>query len=322
MDVFALPSWREGVPRSAIEAAAMGLPLVLTDIRGCREIVRDGIEGLLVPVRDPRSLEAALGRLLADEPLRRKLGDGARARAVERFDERRVCDRVIAGYERLLRRKGITRPAGPRSDGLTIRLASASDARVLARMHASSMPDAFLPSLGEPFLTQLYRSLTSQPGAVTIVAENRAGIVGFAAGTRSVSDAYRRFARGHAARAAVAAGPRLVRPSVFRRAWETVTYALRTGDLPQAEVLSIAVDRDARGKGLGRHLSRQLLGELAAIGVDEVKVVVDAANHPANALYASVGFRRIGRLEVHRGTSSNVWVIGCHSFSHSASPSS
>ena len=55
MDVFALPSWREGMPRSAIEAAARGLPLVLTDIRGCREVVRDGVEGLLVPVRDPAS---------------------------------------------------------------------------------------------------------------------------------------------------------------------------------------------------------------------------------------------------------------------------
>ena len=53
MDVFVLPSWREGLPRSAIEAAAIGLPQVLTDIRGCREVVRDGVEGFLVPVRDP-----------------------------------------------------------------------------------------------------------------------------------------------------------------------------------------------------------------------------------------------------------------------------
>jgi glycosyltransferase involved in cell wall biosynthesis/ribosomal protein S18 acetylase RimI-like enzyme len=322
MDVFALPSWREGVPRSAIEAASMGLPLVLTDIRGCREIVRDGVEGMLVPVRDPRALANALERLLADEPLRRKLGDDARARALERFDERRVCNTLIAGYQLSLARKGIRAPGGPRTDELRIRRASGFDARALARLHASSMPNAFLPSLGEPFLTQLYRSLTSQPGAVTIVAENGAGIVGFAAGTRSVSEAYRRFVAGHGIRAAVAVAPRLLRPSRLRRAWETGTYAPRTGDLPDAEVLSIAVDRDARGHGLGRRLSRELLSRLAAIGVDEVKVVVDAANHPANALYESVGFRRTARLQVHRGTSSNVWVIGCRSFSRSDSPSS
>ena len=76
MDVFALPSWREGMPRSAIEAAASGLPLVLTDIRGCREVVRDGVEGLLVPVRDPEALADALTRLLEDPALRS--ADGGR----------------------------------------------------------------------------------------------------------------------------------------------------------------------------------------------------------------------------------------------------
>ena len=67
MDVFVLPSWREGMPRSAIEAAASGLPLVLTDIRGCREVARDGVEGFLVPVRDPARLADAIVRLL-EEP--------------------------------------------------------------------------------------------------------------------------------------------------------------------------------------------------------------------------------------------------------------
>jgi glycosyltransferase involved in cell wall biosynthesis/ribosomal protein S18 acetylase RimI-like enzyme len=322
MDVFALPSWREGVPRSAIEAAAMGLPLVLTDIRGCREIVRDEIEGFLVPVREPRMLAAALERLLTNEPLRRKLGDGARTRAVARFDERRVCNTLVAGYRLLLARKGIPAPAWPRADGIRIRRASAFDVRALARLHTSSMPNAFLPALGERFVTELYRSLTSQPGAVVIVAENGTGVIGFAAGTRSVAEAYRRFARRYGVRAAVAAAPRLARPALLRRAWETATYAPRSRDLPEAEVLSIAVDREARGHGLGRRLTRELLGDLAAIGVEEVKVVVDAANRPANGLYESVGFRRVARLEVHRGTPSNVWVIGCHSFSLSASPSS
>ena len=78
MDVFALPSWREGMPRSAIEAAASGLPLVLTDIRGCREVVRDGVEGLLVPVRDPEALADAITRLLEDSGLRSRMGAAAR----------------------------------------------------------------------------------------------------------------------------------------------------------------------------------------------------------------------------------------------------
>lgn len=109
MDVFVLASWREGVPRSAIEAAAMGKPLVLTDIRGCREVARDGIEGILVPPRSPDRLSAAIASLILDPSLRSRLGDAARLRAVERFDERRVEDVVIAEYQRLLSRRGVVR---------------------------------------------------------------------------------------------------------------------------------------------------------------------------------------------------------------------
>ena len=68
MDVFVLASWREGMPRSAIEAAAMGKALVLTDIRGCREVARHDREALLVPPRDPGALAAAISRLAADPP--------------------------------------------------------------------------------------------------------------------------------------------------------------------------------------------------------------------------------------------------------------
>jgi len=105
MDVFVLPSWREGVPRSAIEAAAAGRALVLTDIRGCREVARDGIEGLLVPPRDPARLAAAIARLVVDPELRQRLGRAARARALERFDERRVIEVVLEEYRRLLARR-------------------------------------------------------------------------------------------------------------------------------------------------------------------------------------------------------------------------
>src|SRR5206468_10063773 len=81
MDVFVLASWREGVPRSAIEAAAMGKAMVLTDIRGCREVARDGREALFVPPRHGDVLARAIERLLGDAELRATLGSAARARA-------------------------------------------------------------------------------------------------------------------------------------------------------------------------------------------------------------------------------------------------
>lgn len=102
MDVFVLPSWREGLPRSPIEAGAMGRPLVLTDIRGCREIVRDGVDGLLVPPRDPAALAGAIAHLLEDPDLRMRMGRAARRRMVERFDEQRVIRILLDSYRRLL----------------------------------------------------------------------------------------------------------------------------------------------------------------------------------------------------------------------------
>lgn len=105
-DVFVLPSWREGVPRSAIEAAAMGKPLVVTDIRGCREVVRHGREGFLVPVRDPERLADAISTLVNDEEMRVRFGRAARVRAVDGFDEAKVADLVVHLTTQLLERKG------------------------------------------------------------------------------------------------------------------------------------------------------------------------------------------------------------------------
>jgi glycosyltransferase involved in cell wall biosynthesis len=107
MDVFVLASWREGVPRSAIEAATMRKPLILTNVRGCREVVREGVEGFLVPPRNPLRLAEAISRLLDDPGLRERMGAAARAGAVERFDEARVAERVVSHYRRLLRMNGV-----------------------------------------------------------------------------------------------------------------------------------------------------------------------------------------------------------------------
>ncbi|MGQ0571463.1 MAG: glycosyltransferase family 4 protein [Armatimonadota bacterium] len=105
MDVFVLASYREGFPRSAIEAAAMGKPLVLTDIRGCREVVAHGRNGLLVPAQQATPLADAILALVADDGLRRRFGQASRVRALQEFDERRVIGCVLDVYKRLLVRK-------------------------------------------------------------------------------------------------------------------------------------------------------------------------------------------------------------------------
>jgi glycosyltransferase involved in cell wall biosynthesis len=102
MDVLVLPSYREGFPRAPMEASAMGVPAVVTDIRGCREAVEHGVNGLLFPAGDADALARALVSLLADDERRAAMGAAGRVMAEERFDEQKVFDRVLREYERLL----------------------------------------------------------------------------------------------------------------------------------------------------------------------------------------------------------------------------
>lgn len=102
MDVFCLPSHREGFPRTVMEASAMGLPVVATDIRGCREAVEHGLTGLLVPVKNPPALADSLLALLRSQDLRRKMSQAGRTKAERDFDERRVFEMVARTYEELL----------------------------------------------------------------------------------------------------------------------------------------------------------------------------------------------------------------------------
>jgi glycosyltransferase involved in cell wall biosynthesis/ribosomal protein S18 acetylase RimI-like enzyme len=336
MDVFVLASWREGMPRSAIEAAAMGRPLVLTDIRGCREVARHQREALLVPPHDPNALAAAIARVTVDPGLRQRLAIAARDRTRQRFSEERVAERVVECYRVLFGRRSPARVGGAPFDNghpptplpglLVIRRATAADAAAMARLHTEGMPDAFLPTLGQPFLTRLYRAIAADPDAVAIVAERVDGVVGFAAGVTSVGAFYRRFARRHGPMAALAAAPRLIRPRVAWRLLETVRYPSQVDAgndrLPDAELLSIAVDPAWRVSGTGRALAEGVLAALADRGVGELKVVVGVANLVANRFYARVGFREAGHLTVHQGTPSNVWIRSCHSSTPSPLPSS
>lgn len=97
MDIFVTASWREGFPRSAVEAAATGLPTLATDIRGSRQVVADVVTGILVPVRDTARV-VAIGRLGGDQSPRDRMGRAARERAVGYFDQQTVIDLTLDAY--------------------------------------------------------------------------------------------------------------------------------------------------------------------------------------------------------------------------------
>ncbi|MFD7644751.1 glycosyltransferase [Kitasatospora sp. NPDC059795] len=107
LDVFVLPSYREGFSRSGMEAAAGGLPMVLSDIRGCREIGTHDQHLLLAPAADAAALTTALDRLLTEPALRARLGTAARRRALEQFDQRNVARISLETYAAVARRRGL-----------------------------------------------------------------------------------------------------------------------------------------------------------------------------------------------------------------------
>jgi len=102
MDIYVLASHREGFPRSAMEAAACGLPLLLTNIRGCRQVVDDGTSGLLVPVRDSTALGQALITLCGDAEQRAQMRTAGLQKAHDDFDQQHVIDITCETYARLL----------------------------------------------------------------------------------------------------------------------------------------------------------------------------------------------------------------------------
>ena len=110
MDLLVLPSLFEGVPRVVMEAAAMGIPAVVTDVKGNREAVERGRNGLLVPLGDVAALQEAILAILTNREDALRMGAEGRRLAQERFDERLIFAHIRAEYARLLRREGLSPP--------------------------------------------------------------------------------------------------------------------------------------------------------------------------------------------------------------------
>ena len=132
----------------------MGVPVVATNVRGCRQVVDDGVTGLLVPARDPRALAAAIGKLASAPELRRRVrrrGPGEGAPRVRRSPLRRdhAGDVPPAAGEAPRRRR--------RDD--VCGFATDADVHAVAALHAERIAEGFLVTLGPAFLRRLYRRI-------------------------------------------------------------------------------------------------------------------------------------------------------------------
>jgi ribosomal protein S18 acetylase RimI-like enzyme len=190
-----------------------------------------------------------------------------------------------------------------------MRLADGADAPRLAELHATRITEGFLPSLGPAFLGRLYRRIVRSTDSFAYVAtdETDGHIQGFAAATTDVGRLYREFALRDGVVAGALAAPRLLRS--WRRVLETVRYPAGEGaDLPAAEILSVAVEEESSGRGLGRLVVDAATRRLAERGESAIKVVAGADNTAALRLYERCGYTVHTHVEVHEGVSSEVLV--------------
>jgi glycosyltransferase involved in cell wall biosynthesis len=102
-DILVLPSYREGMPKAILEAMSMQKPIVATDVPGCRDTVENGVNGLIVPAKDPVALKDALERLVLDKDLRDRMGRAGREKVLREFSNTIVIKEISGIYASFLK---------------------------------------------------------------------------------------------------------------------------------------------------------------------------------------------------------------------------
>lgn len=181
----------------------------------------------------------------------------------------------------------------------------------VARLHAEGIGRGFLSTLGIRFLALLYQAVDESEGGALLVAREGDRIVGFAAGTLGTGQVYRAMLR-HRLRLAAALLPALLSPRKVARILETVRYGRKgpeSGDPPpSAELLSISVDPEFRGRGHAEALYRDLTGFFRSQRAARFKIIAGESLAPAHRFYRKMGARAVRTIEVHRGEKSIMYV--------------
>lgn len=101
-DCLVFPSYREGFPNVVMQAGAMGLPSIVSNINGCNEIIEEGVNGIIIPSKDVETLFYSMQKMINDEVWRNQLADNARDKIVSRYEQRLVWDAILIEYKNLL----------------------------------------------------------------------------------------------------------------------------------------------------------------------------------------------------------------------------
>lgn len=195
---------------------------------------------------------------------------------------------------------------------MLIREAVYQDRVRMALLHRNQIDRGFLRELGTPFLARLYGRMIKSPKCICRVAERDAAVVGFACACMDKSGFFREFALKEPGAILIATTRAAIRPSLIKGALELLGYGSaneETVDLPDTELFSISTAPEYRRAGVGGALIKNICASLPARGSERMKVSVGAELEEANSFYRHMGFVFQGRVQVHAGKTTNLYVV-------------
>ncbi|MCX6227050.1 MAG: GNAT family N-acetyltransferase [Bacteroidia bacterium] len=175
----------------------------------------------------------------------------------------------------------------------------------VAKMHACGITEGFLTTLGTRFLAVLYRGISKANDSGVLVAIEQKKVLGFISYAMDIKTCYRQVLIAEWPAMAKALVGNAFNPSVYRKVIETLMYPFKRRESSSdslasgAELLSMAVDQNARGKGIGKLLVAALDEEMSLMNIDGYQVVTHAVDERSNAFYLACGFTRITEFLNH-----------------------
>jgi glycosyltransferase involved in cell wall biosynthesis/ribosomal protein S18 acetylase RimI-like enzyme len=311
-DMVVLPSLREGLSISLLEAMAAGKPIIATSIGSHRELVSQGEIAWLVPPADPMNLAGAILHLASEPARMAKLGVNARALFESRYTEERMLNQYRRVYRDLVEKKSTI--ALPAEHNPVIRGATTQDLSSIVRIHQSAFRQFFVTQLGAWVLRLYYQLVVNYRAGIILVSEEAGALTGFVCGFLDPGDFYRLMWANRRSFALPALAALFRHPSlagnVMRAIRRIHTSAVQGPPARSCELSSIAVAPEACGNGLGKTLLRAFLQRSWSMDAQSVFLTTDAdGNDRANAMYREVGFECARRFMQRRGRWMNEYVL-------------
>jgi ribosomal protein S18 acetylase RimI-like enzyme len=193
--------------------------------------------------------------------------------------------------------------------GITVHRATRKDARSIAGIHKQEITHGFLSTLPIVFLQKLYEAIITSSGGVCVVAKEKEEVVGFIAGTADIARLYRYFFLHYWFVSAVLLCNKLFQWRTVQKIWEVLRYPdKKTGQLPQAELLTIALSAKFQGKGVAGHMFELFTNEMKQHNIRQFKVLVGEELPYALRFYEKSGFRFHGTATVHGTEASRIYL--------------